>query len=464
MQNFILLLSAIILFISIVLSYVSKRSSPNYDSNLDGFLLGGRSLNKISVVNLLLSSSFGVNAIFYAAWLGYTIGGWAIFIQVFWGLSFIWLSKYSSSFKNIDSLHDFLGKQFGKKTKIIASLCSIIGIMVFVGWEVGISEGAFTSIMQTNANSGSTTYITLSIFIGTLLYTIIGGIRGNAHVNIILNSMKILIVLVFIVFVGYSLTAITGEFSINNFFPPLAKTISDFGIWGLITNIVFNITWQFVDNSSWQSIISGRPSNVNWNLKGSGIYIFLSIGLFGTILGALLIGANDVNPDNILLKATEFSADISNVSIYLLVILLVTCVISLLDGMFLTIGLTISKDLEKTNNLRTIKYLMLPLIGILSIYGTKLIQNLFGIDLFDLVYIVVISQLALFGPVYIGLKYNGKSRQMWIPIFGGLSTGILAVILTWQTESSFYLEGAGTFSLMASLLLALIVKFYDKKI
>lgn len=447
-----------VLSVSIVISIVSNKKVKKENNDIDDFLLGNRSLDKVSIINLLLSSSFGVNAIFYAAWLGYTLGGWAIVIQAFWAFSFIWLSKYSISFNGIDSLHDFLGKNFGKKTKLIASYCSIIGIMVFVGWETGISEGAFNSIIDPLNNSGKVPLITLSIFVGTLLYTILGGIRGNAYVNTGLNAIKILIILVFIFLMYFSFLNVEGNgLNLVEFFPPIDETISNFGLWGLVTNVAFNITWQFVDNSSWQSIISGKSSNTKWNLKGSGIYVFLSIGLFGSILGALLMGTNGVTPDNILFEAVGLSSDNSNFTTILLIFLLVASVISLLDGMFLAIGLTISKDLGRTKSLTKIKFLLLP-IGLISIYGTKLIQNLFGLDLFDLVYIVVISQLSLFGPVFIGLKYESKAHRMWIAIVGAILIGLISIWLTWLTGNQFYLQGAGTFTLLSSLFFAFLLK------
>ena len=102
------------------------------------FLLAGRKLKSHSIVSLLLSSSFGLNAIFYAAWLGYAIGMWALLIQAAWSISFFLLIPASKQFTNIASLHDFLGQQFGSKTKLLSALCSIVGIMYFVAWEVSI--------------------------------------------------------------------------------------------------------------------------------------------------------------------------------------------------------------------------------------------------------------------------------------------------------------------------------------
>lgn len=111
------------------------------------FLLGGRTLERSAVVHLLLSSSFGINALFYASWLGYHIGIWALVIQASWAASFFLLSRFSAKFVEIRSLHDFLGVTFGKRTRVLAAWCSLVGIVYFVGWEVGIGESAIESFV-----------------------------------------------------------------------------------------------------------------------------------------------------------------------------------------------------------------------------------------------------------------------------------------------------------------------------
>jgi Na+/proline symporter len=87
------------------------------------FLLAGRQLSTSDIVNLLLSSSFGLNAIFYATWLGYSIGAWALLIQCAWSISFFLLIPVARHFNTATSLHDFLGQQFGNLTKLLAALC-----------------------------------------------------------------------------------------------------------------------------------------------------------------------------------------------------------------------------------------------------------------------------------------------------------------------------------------------------
>src|SRR4051794_32558407 len=80
---------------------------------LESYLLAGGSLGRVSVINLLLSSSFGLNSVFYQVYLGYMIGAWGLIIQAAWALSFYLLSFNVPKIKESKGLHDFIGVHFG---------------------------------------------------------------------------------------------------------------------------------------------------------------------------------------------------------------------------------------------------------------------------------------------------------------------------------------------------------------
>ena len=66
----------------------------NNKSDVDIFFLGGRKISFWKVAHLLTSSSFGINAIFYATWLGYLMGMWGMILQAVWCLSFLLFSHF----------------------------------------------------------------------------------------------------------------------------------------------------------------------------------------------------------------------------------------------------------------------------------------------------------------------------------------------------------------------------------
>ncbi|OGO87116.1 MAG: hypothetical protein A2Y24_05915 [Clostridiales bacterium GWE2_32_10] len=86
-----------------------RRLGDTEGGDLDKYFLGGREVATKRASNLLISTSFGANAILYAAWLGYTMGFWAILIQAAWCLSFLLLARFADQVYHHTSLHDFLG-------------------------------------------------------------------------------------------------------------------------------------------------------------------------------------------------------------------------------------------------------------------------------------------------------------------------------------------------------------------
>lgn len=477
---------ALIAFISVFVSSLilallrifAKKNKPR--DSIEDFLLGGKNLGKLSIVNLLLSSSFGLNALFYAAWLGYIVGIWGFVIQAAWALSFIFLTPFSDRVRSGNSLHDFLGKKFGFATKIVAAICSLVGIMYLMGWEIGIGEATITALLASSNDlpperiTSAASLLIIGIVSGTLLFTVLGGLKGNASADKLLNLLKIIV----IGFLSYLLLqrffSLENVSFVNAMFPSYETLQEKLGVWGLITSIIFNLTWQFVDNSSWQSIIAGGETNKKetaWNLKMSGLTIFLTVGILGTLIGIALANIPDITPDNILTQAVQILPEYKTLMTLGMFILITACVMSLLDGLFLASALTLVIDIfqSRKNSIWTqddynpgkkliIVRLLLILIAAMAMWGVKFILYITGANLFDFVFIIIISQLALFGPIIIGLATDRTSKySMWLPIVIALITGFGLIIVGTKYELKYLIDGAGTFTILASLISALLV-------
>lgn len=461
-----------ILFCSVLLAKLGSRSSKGTEKSeeLADFLLGSRTLGRSSVVNLLLSSSFGINAVFYAAWLGFTIGCWALLIQASWALSFFLLVPFAERFRGINSLHDFIGQRFDSTTRLLAAACSLVGIMFLVGWEVGIGKAAVASFMTASdgASPESAAFtaelLIVGVVFGTLLYTFLGGLRGNAAANALLNLLKIVVICALVFFSMHRLSTLENVSFIRSMFPSFETMRENLGLFGLITNVLFNVTWQFVDNSSWQSIIAGSEhpnEKTSRNLRYSGLAIFLTIGVLGTLLGASLAHSPDVTPDNILTMSVLALPELQWLFTVGMMIVIIACMMSLIDGMLLASALTVSVDiassfkrtamLSSTARLSVVRA-TLVIVAILSVWGIDLVMRASGASLFDFVYIVIVTQLALTGPVVVGLvAKRDYKRPMWIPIALGLVVGFGSVIVGTMAEIPYLLEGAGTITILVSL-------------
>lgn len=477
---------AIIAFLSvfifaIIMALFQINASKNKTAGtIENFLLGGRSLGKMSIVNLLLSSSFGVNALFYAVWLGYTIGIWGLVIQGAWALSFVFLTPYSDRIRSGNSLHDFLGKKFGLTTKIMAAFCSLIGIMYLMGWEVGIGETSLNLIlttsnqMSTEEAASSTNLLIIGIVLGALVYTIVGGLKGNAFVDKLLNLLKILVIILLAYFLLERFFSLENVSFSKAMFPSFQTMKENLGVWGLMTNLIFNLSWQFVDNSSWQSLIAGAETNkkeTTRNLRLSGLVIFLTVGLLGTMIGAMLANTPEITPDNILTQAVQLLPEHNTLLTIGMFILITACIMSLLDGLFLASALTLVIDIFQSSkksiwnkqNVSSKKKLLLVrialiLIAIIAVWGVKFILFITGANLFDFVYIVIITQLALFGPVLIGLATDRVSKKhMWLAIIIGLIVGFGSIGVGTLYDQKLLLDGAGTFTLVSSLIFSYLI-------
>ncbi len=455
--------------------YRIARAKQKRVQSVEDFLLGGRTLDRTSVINLLLSSSFGINALFYAIWLGYTVGVWGLVIQAAWAVSFLLLTPYAKKLRSGNSLHDFLGKRFGVATKILAALCSLVGLMYLMGWEVAIGEGAFKLFLE-SSNQTATSFSPVSLLIGgvvlgTLTYTILGGLRGNAIVDKLLNGLKV-------VFIGLLTVLLLRHFfwvGNNSFmtamFPSFKTMAENLGVWGLITNIVFNVSWQFVDNSSWQSIIAGgekKNKDTVRNLRLSSLAIFLTIGLLGTLIGVALVSSASITPDNVLSQAVQLLPGNGTLLTFGMFVVIISCIMSLLDGLLLASSLTLLTDLlqlkkdsiwnkaaHSPKRKLLLMRLSLILIALIAIYGVKLIFRITEANLFDFVYIVIITQLALFGPVIVGLATERvKKGALWFSIAAALVVGFGSISFGINKDVKFLVDGAGTFTLLASTIMA----------
>jgi hypothetical protein len=462
---------------AILLSMPTEKSEkhPGKTGFLSSYLLANSNLNQGSVISLLMSSSFGLNSLFYAAWLGYAIGVWALVIQFAWTVSFWLLARYTTSIGKHKSLHHLLGESFGSRTRLVAGLCSMLGMMIFIGWEVAITNSAFSSMLApTTATTGVTlsSIMTFGVIAVCIFYTIYGGLRGNARADLGLNIVKTLCCIAITIAIG--VIAIGSDtFSWKDaLFPSSASFALIGGIFGFITSVIFNISWQFVDASSWHSIIAGKDAGEEAgrrNIIRSGNAIFILPGVLGTVLGICMHVVANVTPDNIVSLAGSASALLVPVLAIVSFVMIIACVMSLLDGMFLTSAyiLTIDTfypnhtlpqldtDPVKATKILFLLRLALVVIGLAGSFGVAKALQLFGGNIFSFVYVVVISQLSLLGPVLAALT-SRKTRDlgMWVVILVSLGTGFGSVYYGTITSTQWLVDFSGTITALISCVLA----------
>ena len=226
MWSIIISAFVIIFGLSGAVALLIPKSAKNTANPIQEYLLAESSLGKLPVISLLFSQSFGINALLYQVWLGYAVGIWALVAQGAWMFGYILLAKHTQKIREVKSLHDILGKSYGSSTRVLAGFCSLIGIMYLLGWEVTIGSDTIGSII---ANSGlekissdylNTSLLTIAIVVGAMMYTVIGGLRGNGIADIFLNAIKLFSIL-YITIVGLAHFLENGGDFWSHLFPPL---------------------------------------------------------------------------------------------------------------------------------------------------------------------------------------------------------------------------------------------------
>lgn len=192
-------------------------------------------------------------------------------------------------------------------------------------------------------------------------------------------------------------------------------------------------------------------------------------GIIGTLLGMALVGAPDITQENIIAQAVALAPGYGEVMLLIAFVTIVACVMSMIDGLFLATAFTFVVDIlhprETLDSLeadpdkadRLLLRVRIALIGIAvtAIWGVKLLLEWLGVGLFDFLYVVIITQLALCGPVFIALTSRREARcPLWLPICLALAVGFGSVFVGTKLDFRWIADGAGTFTIFASCLAA----------
>ena len=440
------------------------------------YLLANQSLPPTRVSQLLLSASFSLNGMLYQCWLGYKVGLWALLIQGVWASSYFMLSRYCETLRNSKGLHAFLDARYGSSTRLCAATCSAIGMTVLIGWEFMVGRSTFARVTGTQS-SGFVTTVFLSSTIGvSLVYTALGGLRGNAFANQVQNIIKLLTFLTIIALmyaVGANRTA--GPGLIEALTPSPGSLVDELGWFGLITNLAFSAVWQFVDMSTWQSVVASRssPAHVDAGraLRAAGYLVFLAPGVVGTIIGAMLSGPKDVTQDTIMpaiLATLPAGNDLLTVLVFMA---LFAALMSTIDGLLLAASYTLTCDVihrrtpvdeidaeeELSQRVLTTARTLMIAIAILGTIGVAILVDVCGVGLFDIVYWAVAAQLSLTGPVVMALMNPTRiASRMHHAVIAGLTTGAVCLAASRLWGLTWMETGSGTFTMLVSVVVAAI--------
>lgn len=451
----------------VVVSLLIGTLTPKRNTSLVAFFWGDGKMRKPRLIDLLLSNPLSMNGILYQAWLGYVAGWSAVFIQVIWCISYILLATRQSRLQQIvheETLHGNIGTVFGIKAAKAAAVASIVGFTLQVGWELIVGVSVFKPL-------GFSTALQQGILVSSLaligaVYTIVGGLRGNAIVNTVQNrtvSACLWGLIAFLAFWGIHPAQVSGNglWPVNSF----SLLIKELTILGLITNLIFSLVWQFVDMSTWQILAASNRGEEKAVLYKGAWKIFLYPGVTGTLVGVFLRNIPKLSSDDILSSLFIHLADYPWIC-FLLVAAFVAAMLSTIDGLMLAASQAATWDLFNHQEVEEIRkheilrrqgapisvanenkiaemedsimskvrlwILALAIAGGAVMYSILTALNL---NIFELVYIVVIAQMVLLPVILVVLagkktKLRNGATSIWLGLGTASATVIVAIVLT----------------------------------
>jgi Na+/proline symporter len=228
-----------------------------------------------------------------------------------------------------------------------AAIASFTGFACLAGWEFSAASSIVIGTLGISDRDVFFGMIFLSLI--PALYTIRGGLRGNANINIVLNGIASIVILTCIVFMFVTYIhsgAITGSDDlITRLKLPLGDAIAGLGGVALATNLIFSLVWQSADMSTWENVSGSATSrrSVIKSLAVGGALVFVAPGLFGALLGMAVQHVPSITGDNILnfLISELAQTPLLGISVFASVLCIM---LSTLDTHLLTASLSLTAD------------------------------------------------------------------------------------------------------------------------
>jgi Na+/pantothenate symporter len=277
-------------------SLAQKRKS----SRVEEFFQAGRNIGVPLFTQTTWGSSFAFgNSIFYAAWLGYTMGLSALWIQGLWALGmccYALLIPRLIVFTENHTLHGFLGSRYGATCRIAASLVSVVGLLICLGFEISFAAQYFAR--ATNIRPLEWLVVAIAAtFVAT--FCSIGGFRANSVTDRLSNYLAftaLVTVLGAVVWryreqLGTAFTPSVLWASATDFSQSSGPFLGGLACFALF-NVVDMTNWQTVSSNSLDDALTSASVEQRRKMRRA---MFRAAGLFlvapvilGTLIGYVL--------------------------------------------------------------------------------------------------------------------------------------------------------------------------------
>ena len=312
--------------------------------------------------------------------IGYALGtAFPMFFLIYLG------KKIRNEFPKGSTLIEFLRKKFGKSLFKLILLMSIFYMFVFLCAEV-------TAVaILINYISGTELWITaLIVLIGTLSYTLYGGLRASIFTD---NIQIIVIVILFLISVFYLTSFTADQFSFSFIKEKNPHLLSNNYIPNYTAGLTFFIAvaaTNLFHQGNWQRVYAAKNNIILKKSLIVAFFVIIPIVLFMGFSGLVAVSVDaKVVPDlgffSLILKdQTEFLSLIIVILGLSLTISTVDTLINAISSLIVVDGKATFNFKKKTNYLKLSKFFIIGLSTIVFIIASKGFSVLYLFLLADL--------------------------------------------------------------------------------
>ena len=379
----------LVIIISLIFTLIGLVYSKKYQG-INNYLTANRSIGFFSLSTSLIASALGSWILFgpasAATWggigavIGYALGtAFPMFFLIYLG------KKIRNEFPKGSTLIEFLRKKFGKSLFKLILLMSIFYMFVFLCAEV-------TAVaILINYISGTELWITaLIVLIGTLSYTLYGGLRTSIFTD---NIQIIVIVILFLISVFYLTSFTADQFSFSFIKEKNPHLLSNNYIPNYTAGLTFFIAvaaTNLFHQGNWQRVYAAKNNIILKKSLIVAFFVIIPIVLFMGFSGLVAVSVDaKVVPDlgffSLILKdQTEFLSLIIVILGLSLTISTVDTLINAISSLIVVDGKATFNFKKKTNYLKLSKFFIIGLSTIVFIIASKGFSVLYLFLLADL--------------------------------------------------------------------------------
>ncbi len=417
-----------------------KKPAATINKSKESFLIAGRNLNALSLAASLCAGFVGGGFLVLFIGLAYIHGFSAMWLIAGQAAGLVLFAVFGKAVKNtadkkkLYTLSDYFRNQFDKKTALLSSILIFLFFMGFIVVQL-IAGGEVLHGLTGWPYGIAVVIIALSI----LAYLFLGGF--NAVVKT--DFFQYLIILFFMIVIGFSLWSSTGQIAIENIFVPLPlATIIAFCIFGIFFVIIGPDVWQ-------RAYAAKSLSTLRKGFSLAAVLVIVN-GFLACLVGiAARSMFRNINPSEALVMG--FTHMLPKGFLVLGLILLFCAIMSTADTLIFVAAMNIAHDiLPNWKKSLKPKVVALTKAAIIAVTLVSLAVALTVTSIIDFAFIFTASTLVL-APIII---YSQRTKLKANAAFLALAITPPAIIII--TLFTGIKEELSLFSLVISVLLLFI--------